>query len=74
MCNNTQRVPNLSTCGLKMLLLTSLDRVIMAKWYEMQKRSFYKHMYKKEGAFFAIGQTASLLEQSVYGVVDNVHA
>lgn len=75
MRNYTQRVPNLSTCGLKLLSLTSLDRVIMVEWYEMQKQSFYTHIYiQKEGAFFAIGQAASILEQSVYGIVDNVHA
>lgn len=46
----------------------------MVEWYEMQKQSFYTYIYKKEGAFFAIGQAASILEQSVYGIVDNVHA
>ena len=36
--------------------------------------STHTYIYKKEGAFFAIGQAASILEQSVYGIVDNVHA
>lgn len=31
--------------------------------------STHIYIYKKEGAFFAIGQAASILEQSVYGIV-----